>query len=325
VSTAEAKRVPPRGPRRRPLTAVPVGRGRVIKLRDPSPLALESARDLARRINNRPAEVRNGFVERLGRADQDPPLAHMLRGGQGGSVRLKLLLSLLWVAVRPPHETEYPARGWAALLDLEQPETNGARRVTAAFSWLAANRYIRVVPNPGAPATVYLKDERGNGKPYKLPAAALKAKKETEGQLTRDDYWVSLPATFWTEGWIAVLRAPAVAMLLVMLDEAGMAGRVNGLWQSPQQAQDRFGLSQDTRTDGLLELEAYGIVGKKRSPVSPGVFDFRRLRNVYDLYLEQLDLPPRTLRPSEQKVSRQVKEVIAEITKTENTGRKGNS
>jgi hypothetical protein len=237
----------------------------------------------------------------------------MLRGGQGGTVRLKLLLSLLWFSVRYPHETEYPARGWAALLDLDQPETNGARRVTAAFSWLASNDYIRVVPNPGAPATVFLKDERGNGMPYQLPVVALKAKEEAGGEMTRDDYWVSLPASFWTNGWMAVLRAPAVAMLLVMLDEAGYARRLEGLWHSPSQAQERFGLSQDSRTDGLLELEAYGIVERRRSSISPGVFDFRRMRNVYDLHLEQLSVPPRTPRPAKPAVSREVEALIAEI------------
>jgi hypothetical protein len=285
----------------------------VIKLRDPSPVALEYARDVARRVNNRKAQVRNGFIERLGPGDQNPPLADMLRGGQGGTVRLKLLLSLLWIAVRPPHETEYPARGWAALLDLDQPETNGARRVTAAFTWLAAHDYIRVVPNPGAPATVFLKDERGDDEPYQLPATALNAKKEAGGEPTRGDYWVSLPASFWTNGWIAVLRAPAVAMLLVMLDEAGYARRLKGLWHSPRQAQQRFGLSQDTRTDGLLELEAYGIIEKRRSSISPGVFDFRRIRNIYDLNLDQLSVPPRTPRPAKPIVSPELEEVIADI------------
>lgn len=67
---------------------------------------------------------------------------------------------------------------------------------------------------------------------------------------------------------------------------------------APRQAQERFALSQDTRTNGLLELEAYGIVDMRRSPVSPGVFDLRRMRNVYNLHLEQLEVPPGVARPA---------------------------
>ncbi len=72
---------------------------------------------------------------------------------------------------------------------------------------------------------MYLKDERGNGQPYTLPAHVHNAKKEAGEEITRDEYWVQLPASFWIKGWIAVLSAPAVAMLLVMLDEA--AGKLS--------------------------------------------------------------------------------------------------
>jgi hypothetical protein len=203
---------------------------------------------------------------------------------------------LLWFSVRFPHETDYPARGWASLLDLDEPETNGARRVNAAISWLAKRRYLKIVPNPGAPSTIYLRDERGLGFPYRLPAKVIKDLKDTGERISRDEYWVQLPASFWTNGWAGVLSGAAVAMLLVMLDEAG-SGQATGLWHSPRMARERFALSQDTRTDGLLELEACKIIDMRRSPVSPGVFDYRRLRNVYDLHLEQLEVPPGTPRP----------------------------
>ena len=280
-----------------------MGRGRRIKLRSPRPIALEYARDVSSRINGRGAPVRNGFIERFPSNNEEPPLAKMLRGGQGGGVRLKLLLSLLWFSVRAPHETEYPARGWAALLDLGDPETNGARRINAAITWLAKNDFIRTEPHRGAPTTVYLKDERGNGQPYTLPAHVHNAKKEAGEEITRDEYWVQLPASFWIKGWIAVLSAPAVAMLLVMLDEAAGSGRTERLWHSPSQAAERFALSPDTRTDGLLELEAYGVLDKKRTSISPGVFDFKRLRNVYDLHLEQLTVAPGDARPSSTNLS----------------------
>lgn len=285
------------GPRRRATTAATARRRSSETPRDPRPIALEYARDAARRIRSRPAPVRVGFIERLKPSDPDPPLAQILRGGQGGAVRLKVLLSLLWFSVRFPHETNYPSRGWASLLDLDEPETNGARRVNAAISWLANHRYLRITPNPGAPSTIYLRDERGLGIPYRLPAKVIKDLKETNERISRDEYWVQLPASFWTNGWIGILSGAAVAMLLVMLDEAAGSGQTTGLWHSPRMARERFGLSQDTRTDGLLELEACGILDMRRSPVSPGVFDYRRLRNVYDLHLEQLEVSPGTPRP----------------------------
>jgi hypothetical protein len=57
--------------------------------------------------------------------------------------------------------------------------------------------------------------------------------------------------------------------------------------------------------EGLLQLEACGIVDMRRSPVSPGVFDFRRVRKVCGLHLEQLEVslgaprPRMTLAPAQ--------------------------
>ncbi|GAC1594691.1 MAG: hypothetical protein NVS3B21_16940 [Acidimicrobiales bacterium] len=270
-------------------------------VKSPSPVALEYAEDVAARVSSRPVPVRNGFIERLDSAStDDPPLATLLRGGQGGAVRLKLLLSMLWFAVRAPHETSYPARGWAGLLGLDQYETNGARRITAAIDWLEANNLVRVVRSPGVPSKVFLLDERATAATYELPFAALTAKREAGEALDRDDLYVTLPSDFFTKGWIAVLGAPAVAMLLVMVLEARFARRTRGLWHSPSQADRRFGLSQDTRSTGLQELELYGIVVKRTMAVSPGVFDMKRRRNIYDLHLEQLLVAPGQPRPTEE-------------------------
>jgi len=271
------------------------------RIRTPPPVALEYAEDVASRVSSRPVPVRNGFVERLGATSAaDAPLAVMLRGGQGGAVRLKLLLAMLWFSVRAPHETSYPARGWAGLLGLDEYETNGARRVTAAIDWLESKGLVRVDRKPGVPSKVFLLDERATGEPYELPFAALEAKREAGEPETRDDYYVTLPADFFTRGWIAVLTGPGVAMLLVMVLEARYSNRTKGLWHSPAQATRRFGLSQDTRTAGLQELERYGIVDRRTGPVAPGVFDMRRRRNIYDLHVEQLLANPGQPRPAEE-------------------------
>lgn len=292
-----------RAPGSRPpgATARAVRRKPSRTLKSPPPVAREYAEDVANRVSNRPVPVRNGFIERLGPiATEDAPLAVLLRGGQGGAVRLKLLLAMLWFAVRPPHETSYPARGWAGLLGLDEYETNGARRITAAIEWLEDKALVRVVRKAGVPSEVFLLDERGTGDPYELPYAALEAKREAGDPESRDDYYVTLPADFFTRGWVSVLSAPAVAMLLVMVLEARYSRKTKGLWHSPAQSNSRFGLSQDTRTAGLQELELYGIVDRRTGPVSPGVFDMKRRRNVYDLHLEQLRVEPGKPRPDQE-------------------------
>lgn len=281
----------------------------------PPPVALEYAEDVAARVRSRPVAVRNGFIERLDpSASEDAPLALLLRGGQGGAVRLKLLLAMLWFAVRPPHETSYPARGWAGLLGLDEYQTNGARRITAAIEWLESQSLVRVVRKPGVPSKVFLLDERATGDAYELPFAALTAKREAGEDEGRDDYYVTLPSDFFTRGWLAVLSAPAVAMLLVMVLEARYSRRTKGLWHSPAQASSRFGLSQDTRTAGLQELELYGIVDRRTGPVSPGVFDMKRRRNVYDLHLEQLLVDPGQPRPEREVDLDQLENEVAEAS-----------
>jgi hypothetical protein len=275
--------------------------------------ALEYAGDVARRVNSRNAPVRNGFIERLGSPDATPPLATMLRGGQGGEVRLKLYLSLLWFSVRWPHETEYPARGWAGLLDLPEPDTNGARRISAGIEWLENHKFVRVDKRQGQPSKVFLLDERGAGVDYVLPWTAFDAKKADNEPTDRDDLWVLLPVGFWTKGWVGTLSAPAVAMLLVMMDEAAGSMSNERLWHSPSQAKSRFGLSPDVRSAGLRELTAAGILTMKKSSISPGVFDFRRLRNVYDLHLEQMSVEPGDAPPVGELVD--VKSLADETTK----------
>src|SRR5690242_17375576 len=75
----------------------------------------------------------------------NPPLARMIRGGRGGEVRLKLYLTMILVAVRPPYDIKnVPARVWAEMLDLEDPEGLGARRVSDALQWLAQRHFINL-------------------------------------------------------------------------------------------------------------------------------------------------------------------------------------
>src|SRR5205823_14327958 len=109
---------------------------------------------------------------------------------------------LLWIAANPPHDTTFPSRAWAELLDLDDPGHRGARRVQEAVAWLETNRFLRSEKIPGLPSRLYLLNEAGTGQPYEHPAKSKQP-------------YVTLPTSFWTKGWIAVLTGSAVAILLI--------------------------------------------------------------------------------------------------------------
>src|SRR4051812_28635114 len=78
-----------------------------------------------------------------GAMSEDSTLARLLRGGQGGEVRLKLLLSLVMLATRFPYKLPpYTAATFAQMLNLNEPETSGARRVNEALRWLERENLI---------------------------------------------------------------------------------------------------------------------------------------------------------------------------------------
>lgn len=269
--------------------------------------AVVAAEAVAKRVNDRAAQVRRGFIERVDLADDITPLAQLLRGGRGGAVRLKLYLSLLWFAAGPPYAVMYPTRAWATLLGLPEPETNGARRIADALTWLERNGFVRVDPVPGRPSRVTLLNELGTGAPYEVPGAAynrlitLKKANVFDAGLEDDLYanrYVRVPATFWTSGALAALSGAAVAMFLVLLCELVANEPGTPQWLSPAIASKRYLLSEDTRSAGLRELTTTGITTMTRQSINRDVFDFRRLRNVYTLQLDTLNKPIRF--PTEQ-------------------------
>lgn len=249
----------------------------------PEPATLDAARTVKARLGERKtAPIRRRFVERTD-LSEPTPLARVLRGGRGGEVRLKLELSFLWFAAKPPHELNYPARAWATLLGLPDPEGRGTRRIREATIWLERNGFIVVEQHPGAPSVVTLLNEAGTGEAYELPGTAyqrLRAKPEKADA----HRYIQVPDDFWTNGWIATLSGAAVAMMLVLYTELGNSpAATTDLWFSPRQASMRYGLSEDTRSKGLRELRAAGVISARQRSASRDAFDFRRLRNTYRL------------------------------------------
>ncbi|SCF87768.1 hypothetical protein GA0115254_121012 [Streptomyces sp. Ncost-T10-10d] len=258
----------------------------------PSAQALRMAEN-AGRSGRRRAQVRYSFVERVSLENEVPPLARMLRGGgRGGQVRLKLYLSYLWVQ-RDDQARELSIRNgaWATLFDLNAPQTAGARRISDAQAWLEENNFISIA-RTGRQNLVTVLSETGNGDPWIAPGAAAKKEKE-EGLLGLGAVvhrYLQIPQTFWTRGHIAVLSGAGIAMFLALLAENGGL-QERALWFSPREADTRFALSEDTRSKGLGELAAAGLITTKRRPVNESDFeaDALHMRNVHYLHLDRLN------------------------------------
>ncbi|BCW12858.1 hypothetical protein NtRootA2_41400 (plasmid) [Arthrobacter sp. NtRootA2] len=280
----------------------------------PDPGSLEVAHAIKNRMGKRTfAPVRATFVgshassEDRGPEGGVPPMAKILRGGRGGEVRLKLELSFLWFAANPPHDLTFPARVWATLIGLADPEGRGTRRVRQANTALAAENLIKVEGQAGRPNKIFLLEESGTYKPYVLPGEAYN-KSKGSGQEWRHRY-IQIPDTLWTNGWISILSGAALAMLLVLFAELGQKdASKTDLWFSPDWAKKIYGLSEDTRSKGLRELRTAEIITARKRSASRDVLDFRRLRNTYRLDLERFndpaelrlgEAPPAPLHPNE--------------------------
>lgn len=245
------------------------------------------------------APVRTSFViAEPGR--ERPPLAELLSntsgnggGGRGGQVRLKLYLSLLWVCAKEPYEATRPARAWAALLGLEDIDGRGTRRVLAAFRDLEDRDMVRIRDRGGLPNAVRPMSDRGSAKTYEPPSETynrLQQKNANEALLRRHRYF-RVPSGLWTQGHIAALTGPGLAMLLVV--RAEQRGKDNTpVWFSPQVASERYGLAESTRVQGLEQLRRQGLLTTTTQKISEsGAFiDQIRRRNVHTLDLNGLDL-----------------------------------
>ncbi|WP_392838523.1 hypothetical protein [Streptomyces sp. LN500] len=238
----------------------------------------------------RTAAVRHRFISRSSPDEQAPPLARLLRGGggRGGSARLKLYLSMLWLSRNEdaPLYT-YPAHQWALLMGLDDPERSGARRIQEAIRWLDREGFVLQERQQGAPSHIRLLSDTGDGRPYRAPGLAMR--KATKQEKAANLY-VQLAAGFWTKGWVAHLSGAAIAMYLVLLHEQ-MGEENKSVWIAPRMGQERFDLSDETRRKGLKELVDQNLAAVRKRPLHQGLFnEAYRTRNVYDLTPRGFDL-----------------------------------
>jgi len=217
--------------------------------------------------------IRKSFV----RSDDPgvaPPLAQIVATrGRGGAVALKLYLGLLRRSSAAPYDTNLSARRWAALLDLAEPSTLGARRITDAMKRLETLRLITVAPARGEASVITLLREDCSGNDYSLPSGPGK-----------DRRYLQVPDRLW-DGYIQRMPAPGLAMLLVLLAEP--ASSRDGMWWSVENFPAWYGISASMRAKGtneLLDLGLLRVTKQKLDTPKGGNGDERdRVRNIYRL------------------------------------------
>lgn len=249
-----------------------------------SEASLEAARTLAGTSGRRvEIPVRASFV-RNDDAAVKPPLARLVSSrGRGGAVPLKLYLALLWRSSAEPFQTEILARRWALLLDLDEPNTLGARRITNALNVLEDTKLVHLERRRGESTLVTLLEESGSGAPYSLPSTAHQRAAVAGKPAHR---YFKVPMALWTDGHIQQMSAAGVAMLLVLIEERNLDGRPT--WWSTKLFPDRFNLSPTIRSRGTAELEEHKLLKVVKKLVPPGTgtrktFARDRVRNTYQL------------------------------------------
>jgi hypothetical protein len=193
-------------------------------------------------------------------------------------------LSLLWVCASKPYATNRPARVWAELLNLDDPETNGTRRVRAALKELAARGFVRLEPTKPTPTITVLSDF-GDGSAYTTPGEVIM---DSTGDSRKSHEYFRVPNEIWTEGYLGDMDGAAIAMFLVLLAES--RGVCRDVWISPHVLDEMYGISASTRTKGVAQLKELELVTVKRQAVQSRI-DFSPSRQVYRIPLLP-DPPP---------------------------------
>ncbi|SFA45140.1 hypothetical protein SAMN05444374_103228 [Rhodococcoides kroppenstedtii] len=221
--------------------------------------------------------LRRSFVERAEGDDTLTPLASLLRtqgasGGQGGALRIALLLSLIWVTARPPYTTTRVAAYWSGLVGRsDDPRSDGARAVRDALHELA-DRGALELHNVGPKLVIVLRDESRpvlNGEPnlYVPPY--------------NTEPYISVPRAFWTRGLAGDLSGAGIAMYLCSL--ALTRPDEPEFFIASSYFDERYGISRSSRKRGLSELVEKGVL-TVRTEESQNPITYRTVRrNVYRL------------------------------------------
>ena len=146
-----------------------------------------------------------------------------------------------------------------------------ARRVANATRWLIAEGLLARTDR----ARVQLLSETGSKQPYRRETdeelesrmAHREAVLGTVGSryIRSTNAWegppIKLPITFWSEGWLSMLSASAIAFLLVLCDQGEST---DAPVQVPRIVTSQYALSKEVWARGRTDLVACGLVERHR-------------------------------------------------------------
>lgn len=170
-----------------------------------------------------------------------PPLATLA----ANEVALKVYLTLVLMTKKPPNEL-YRPRMVAELAEtlaydlLTPPDYSsgpGTRRVRRALARLHALGLIKLATNRGQ---------------YDVTV--------THMPNAEDPPFISVPIELWSQGWILLMRSPALSVYLYLRLAGARKGRPVAI--DPMD-RDRTDLSADTFTRGLKQLAELGILDQR--------------------------------------------------------------
>lgn len=256
-----------------------------------------------------PLPVRHSFARRADGADRSP-LMRLMSGGQGGEVALKLFLVSLLTSRH--HEGQVPRYRAAALAEwfgLPDPEGNGARRVSHAVTKLHDHNLIGDVDRGrGKRARWTVRREDGSGAAHTPPFG-------DDGPVADEDRWLSVPAGVFNRGWLATLSGTALAVLLIVLSEAG--GRPGERTSTehkkfkavtkyvpvplpPAKREELYSCSDGFLRQGRRELEAHRLL-RVTQRIPAGLVADAHPMNYHQLLAARFDqlpwtTPPRSMR-----------------------------
>ena len=191
-------------------------------------------------------------------------------GGQGGEVRLKLWLSMVYRVVKEDNWTKLRKNdhaNYASMFGLKDPAGKGVARVRDAYRWLHKNRYIVI---DGGRLKAYGRVRVTHEVTHFLPEdKPLVMRPAPTGQKDIEfpdvpylkHRYFNLPRPFWENGWITYMRSAEILVLMILCNEA----RNNEDTEIRIPVHDRmrrYGLSDDMWRQGETGLERRGIIAR---------------------------------------------------------------
>ena len=169
-------------------------------------------------------------------------------------MRFRLYLCITLMAVKSPFDVdreEWPTYRWNPrwYSRVGLPAGGNSYRVLRYnLEWLAAHKFIEVTRRGGYGPAIRLLHIDGTGRPYELPSTP----------------YCQLPATAFTNGWLAHLSSTAMSVAL-MIDNHRRGHDLHIALEERTAAiygydMDRYALSPDSWRKGVQELKKDGLL-----------------------------------------------------------------